>query len=336
MSRKTKKVSIVIVNYNGERFIPRLFETLCEQTCRAFEVVFVDNASTDHSLVLLENLLKKETYDDLNVKIVRNAANLGFCQGNNVGLKHVNGKYVVFLNNDTYVSATWLEELIEVMDVDSSVGVCQSRIIGAQTGGIQSDGWLLDIYGWAQGLIFNKKGTIISKMPFYASATSMIVRRSLLVKCGGFDPELFCGDYDLCWRLRLHRHNVAATTKSKCYHYTSVATKTIIPPIKLTFYSHQEIIRVLIKNYSAGKLMKRIFQSMALMFAQATYISLKYKNALHLAAFFKALIWNLGKLSDTLVARSRVQRCREVSDQEIEERMLHYPTLLMQLKASIR
>jgi GT2 family glycosyltransferase len=331
ISEKEIKVSVIILNYNGERFIPRLFTTLSEQTYKNFEVIFVDNASTDNSIMLLENLLKKKPYNELNVKIVRNAVNLGFSQGNNIGLKQANGKYVVFLNNDTYVSAEWLENLVEVMDMDSSVGVCQSRIIWAQTGEIQSDGWLLDVFGWAQELIFRKKDRdrIISKMPFYACATSMIVRRSLLDKYGAFDPKLFCGDFDLCWRLRLYGYNVAITTKSKCYHYGSVATKILIPPIKLTFYSYQERIRVLIKNYSIAKLFKRIYQSVTLMFSQATYISLKYKNPFYMAAFFKAIVWNLKELSDTLIARYKVQKCRKISDQEIEERMLHYPILLL-------
>lgn len=328
MSKETKKVSIIIPNYNGERFIPHLFKTLCEQTYKKFEVIFVDNASTDHSLMLLENLLKKSPYNELNVRIIRNAVNLGFCQGNNIGLQFTHGKYVVFLNNDTYVSAKLLEKLVKVMDTHSSVGVCQSRIIWAQTGDIQTDGWLLDRYLWAQGLVFNKSKSTISKIPFYASGASMIIRRLLLIQLGGFDQELFCGDYDLCWRLRLCGYDVATSLKSKCYHYGGIATNTLVPQIKLTFHSHQEMVRVFLKNYSTRNVIKRISQFMTLLFGQATYLSLKYKNPLYLVASFRALAWNLRKLSDTLLARSRVQRHRKVSDREIEDNMIRYCVLL--------
>ncbi|MEM3610310.1 MAG: glycosyltransferase, partial [Candidatus Anstonellales archaeon] len=119
------KVSIIIVNYNGAPFLGKLFSSLQVQTFKDFEVIFVDNNSTDDSLEITKSFTKK----DLNISIVKLPNNTGFCNGNNIGFKYTKGIYVVLLNNDTYVSPTFLEELVKSMDSNSSIGICQSKII---------------------------------------------------------------------------------------------------------------------------------------------------------------------------------------------------------------
>jgi hypothetical protein len=321
-------VSVIILNYNGSRFLRNLFESLSNQTFTDFEVVFVDNNSTDDSLRLMNKILANEPTGRLHVKIIKNAANLGYCKGNNVGLKYGNGKYVVFLNNDTYVSTTWLEELVKVMDADPSIGACQSRLIRVRTGDVQMDGNLLDIYGWPQGLVFCRDDLAVSEATFYVSGASMIVRRHALLRIGGFDTWLFFGDFDLCWRLRLLGYKMAVALRSICYHYGSVATNMLVSPVKSVYNQDREILRVFLKNYSTGNLIKRTPLSVILMIVEAAYLSFKYKNPLCLANFLKALVWNLRKLKYTLFARYQIQNGRNVSDSEIEKKMLRYPVLL--------
>lgn len=322
MPRGTQKVSIMILNYNGERFIPRLFKTLCGQTCMKFEVIFVDNASTDYSLTLLENLLKKSPYDELNVRLVRNAVNLGFCQGNNVGLKYANGKYVVFLNNDTYVSTTWLEELVRVMDMNRSIGVCQSRIVSAQTKEIQADGWTLDEFGGTGAIMLSNFEGAFSTLPFYGAATSLIVRRDVLRVVGGFDPFLFSGDFDLCWRIRLLGYNVATAPRSVCYHYGQVATRALFNSAELRFSSDKEFMRVFLKNLSRNTLLPRLCRLIFRMSVVSTYCFFKEGSPIYLSSPLKAILWNLRMLHDTLSARGRIEKHRRVPRQEVERNIL--------------
>jgi len=255
---------------------------------------------------------------------VKNATNLGYCQGNNAGIIHAKGKYIVFLNNDTYVSRSWLEELVEVMDNHPSIGACQSRLIDIQTGKVQMDGRRLDFYGWSQSLILKRSDSPISIVPFYVSGASIIVKRSALLRIGGFDPYLFAGDHDLCWRLRLLGYDMAVALHSICYHYGGAATKMLISSVKSVYNHDKEIPRMLLKNYSMRNILKRIPLSVIIMLVEATYFSFKYKNPLYIGSFLQSLILNLRKLRDTLVARYQVQNDRKISDREIEKKMLHY------------
>lgn len=60
----------------------------------------------------------------MDIKVICNDSNLGFCGGNNVGLRYCIGDYVVFLNNDTFVDAKWLEVLVKVLDSDDTIAIC--------------------------------------------------------------------------------------------------------------------------------------------------------------------------------------------------------------------
>lgn len=107
-------VSVILVNYNGKKYIDALFDSLCELVHDdfSFEVVFEDNASSDGSI---EYLNQKEYSDKLNLRIVKSDENLGFAGGNNLGVDACEGKYIVLLNNDTKVDKYWLQNLYHFM-----------------------------------------------------------------------------------------------------------------------------------------------------------------------------------------------------------------------------
>lgn len=122
----TYDVSVIIVNYNGKRYIDTLFNSLKELVLDdiRLEIVFVDNASSDDSV---EYLSSKYNWDNIN--IVRSDKNTGFAGGNNLGVKQSGGKYIVFLNNDTKVDKLWLKELYNRMIKDSNIGIINSKLL---------------------------------------------------------------------------------------------------------------------------------------------------------------------------------------------------------------
>jgi GT2 family glycosyltransferase len=323
-------VSIIVLNCNGAKFLKKLLHSLSLQTFKNFEIIFVDNKSTDDSLLLLRELCASEIFRNLHIRIIRNDTNLGFCGGNNEGLRYIKGQYVVFLNNDTYVSQDWLEELVNSVLIHPSVGAFQS-VLEAPFSHVQNAGGLMDKYGWTSGTQFpNKiKNTICLKDPFYLSGASMIISKSLLTSIGSFDPQLFFGDYDICWRLRICGYPLSTATKSVCYHYGSKTTKSLIPQVELAYHRYRETIRVFIKNYSIGNALKRIPQSISLMFMESTYVAFKFRNPYYLLTVLKAALWNLQKFNDSFIARSKVQKLRRISDSEIEGYMLHYPLVFI-------
>ncbi|KAI4449490.1 hypothetical protein C823_004019 [Eubacterium plexicaudatum ASF492] len=120
-------VSIIIINYNGRRFIDPLFQSLRNMRADGIrhEIIVVNNGDEDHSISYL-----KENYGDMkHLKIVETGGNLGYAGGNNAGVRHAKGKYVVFLNNDTAVDPDWLLNLYDFMQEHPACGMVNAKLL---------------------------------------------------------------------------------------------------------------------------------------------------------------------------------------------------------------
>jgi hypothetical protein len=325
------RASVVILNFNGVSFIKDLMLSLNSQTFTDFEVIFVDNASSDDSVSKLGYFLKNKYFSNMKVRIIVNHTNLGYCGGNNVGLANAQGKYVVFLNNDTSVESNWLEALVNALDANPSVGACQSRVLFAKTKEVQSAGMLLDCYGWSLGLTMKQDLNVVMNRLFYPSGTSVIVRRSIMEKCRGFDEMIFSGDYDLGWMIRLYGYKIAVSNRSICYHYSGYATRTLFAHPEQFYEACKERVYVLLKNYSFSRIVVRIPVSLVLMFL-ASIVWCQRTRRDYLTSLSKALIWNLKNFQKLAAKRKRIQRERKIPDKEIENAMSHYPLMILLAK----
>jgi len=325
------KVSIIIPNYNGGHFIEELFKSLALQSFSDFEVIFVDNHSSDNSLQILNKITKQINFP---VKVLRNNKNEGYCKANNLGVKIAEGKYIVFLNNDTYVSRTWLEKLVKVLETNPQVGACASKIVSANTGSVQSIGQLLDKYGWVDSLVDDsiEVSCLVDKF-FYASFVAVIIRKEILSKHGGFDENLFLtGDYDLGWRIRLYGYSHAVALDSLCYHYGSYTVR-MFQDIHKFYLQYKEKIYTLLKNFSSSRLIRRFPISAALMILSSIYKSLKFRK-LYVLAISRAFLWNLKNWKTIWISRIKVQSERVVKDDKIDTYMHPHPFILKMLSFS--
>src|SRR5688572_22846981 len=107
------KVSVIIVNYNGQHLLGELFDSLAKQTRPADEIIMVDNASADDSVEYVRQHFRW-------VKVITSNINTGYAEGNNIGLRNASGDYMGLLNSDTTVDERWLAELIKVLDADEN------------------------------------------------------------------------------------------------------------------------------------------------------------------------------------------------------------------------
>ena len=319
------KVSVVIVNYNGERFIENLFKSLLQQTYRDFEVIFVDNNSQDKSLEILQQLIQKHK-PDFPVKIIKNPENLGYCAGNNIGVKNTQGEYILLLNNDVILDKNCIKELVKTLDNNPEIAASQSRLLEYHTGKLVSDGYRLDPYGYVQRLILLNKNKTLK--PFFVSYASGIVRKKDYIKAGGFDEKLTYGDYDFCWRLRLIGKELASTPTSLCRHYGSYTWKKLLRLPQRLHRIHKEIIRVLIKNYSLKNIAKKLPLALTIMTIEAIRLAKKHKNPAYITSLIKAITWNLTVLKDTLQKRYYIQKTRTIDDKQIENNMEPKPIYL--------
>ncbi len=117
-------VSVVVLNYNGLRFLDGCLGSLArlDYPRDRYEVVLVDNVSRDGSVEIAEKRYP-------GVRVVRNERNLGFAGGNNVALRSAAADYVALLNNDTSVDSHWLSRLVEAAENDPQVGACTSKLL---------------------------------------------------------------------------------------------------------------------------------------------------------------------------------------------------------------
>lgn len=204
MTERRPSVSVIIVNWNGERFIRDCFLSLEAQSFRDFEVVFVDNASSDGSLPTAK---KVSSAIGLSVKFVGLPVNTGFTGGNIEGLKHSSGEYIALLNNDTVASEGWLGALVGAMEAHPEVGICASKLIVAGTDIIDSAG---DVFTTALKACKRGEGLPSShhtaqELVFGACAGAALYRRSMLDEIGFFDDDFFLifEDADLNFRAQL-------------------------------------------------------------------------------------------------------------------------------------
>ena len=331
--KKTILVSIIIVNYNGIKFIESCLNSVLNSDYPNFEVIFVDNASTDGSYELVNRLFGS----DKRLKIIRNSKNLGFTGGNNIGFKYAKGIYIIFLNNDTEVSRNWIKILVEIIESDLMIGAAQCKLLNLyDKRQIDSAGQFIDFLGYGYPLDNeeDKEQYDHVKEIFYADGAALIVRRSVInqVSLNGlpFDLDYFpiyYEDADLCWRVRLRGYKVVVIPTSIVYH-ARTAAKLHKMSSYLIFSHAKNRIMTLIKNYGLGNLIK--YLPLLLFFETIRAIILLKTKPDHSIAILKAILWNLKNLKKTWKKRLIVQHfIRRVPDPYIMRYMVKFtPTHL--------
>ncbi|MEM2465504.1 MAG: glycosyltransferase family 2 protein [Candidatus Bathyarchaeia archaeon] len=237
-------VSIVILNWNGEKCIRDCLDSVLRTEYPSFEVIVVDNASTDGSKDLIKNLYPQ-------VKLIENRENLGWCIGNNIGIKEAKGDIIVLLNNDTIVDKNWIKEIVnEARNPD--VGVIGCRLYFPNTNVIQSFGFRkisLEIYeNIGGGQVDNGQLNDIRDVD-YVSGAAMAIKMEVLEKVGLLDPNLnaFHTDVDLCLRAKKAGYRVVMSN-AKVYHYGSFSWNKF--PIRKILFFHKDRLYFIRKHYA--------------------------------------------------------------------------------------
>lgn len=218
------KVSVVILNWNGRSYLEQFLPSVTATTYSNTEIVVVDNCSTDDSIEFVER-------EYPTIKLVKLTQNYGFAKGYNEGLKQVEADYYVLLNSDVEVDIHWLEPMVDLLEKDGSIGVCQPKLLqyhkktDFEYAGA-AGGWL-DHWGYpfARGRIFDiceqDNGQFNDTVPiFWASGAAMMVRAELYHRLGGLDEFFFAHqeEIDFCWRVQRAGYKVYVCGSSKVYH----------------------------------------------------------------------------------------------------------------------
>jgi GT2 family glycosyltransferase len=245
------KVSVVIVNWNGRRYLHDCLASLQAQTFTGFEVILVDNGSTDGSVEWLMSRFPQ-------VHLIRNETNVGFAAANNQAIRVSQAEFIATLNNDTRVEPDWLAELIAAAEGDSMVSMCASKMLFAdRTEVINSTGIALDAVGIAWDRRGGEPDDRSETEPievFGPCAGAALYRRAMLDQIGLFDESFFAylEDVDLAWRARLAGWRCLYVPTACVYHVHS-ATGVEGSTFKNRLLGRNKIWTIA-KNYPAARL----------------------------------------------------------------------------------
>ncbi len=213
-------VTVVIVSFNAKDVLKRCLDAVFQFTAGVeFEVIVVDNASTDGAIGVLKDYEKKFK----NLKVIYSRENLGFSKGNNAGMKLAAGKYILLLNNDAILVENSLKTMFDWMETHRNIGAASCLLVDNEQkiSSIMSAGYfpsLRSLFAWA---FFLDDLPSVSKMfkpyhihtklqspkekffPDWISGSFFFVRREVVEKTGGFDPMIFMYGEDLDWCYRI-------------------------------------------------------------------------------------------------------------------------------------
>jgi GT2 family glycosyltransferase len=318
-------VYIIIINFNGLKYLEACLSSLEVQTYTNYRIVFFDNASTDGSSVFVRSTFP-------NVIIVSSDVNLGFAEGNNLAVEHVlNQKpdYIFFLNNDTTVEKELLAKLVTTFESDDSIGIVGSAVYDYNNKNVALElGMSIDRFGYPLALR-NSELNDESKV-FFVSGCSLMIRRSVLERIGLFDDRyfMFAEDLDLCWRAQLAGFKIVMDRSARVFHASggsisggALKTAHYKTNIRRIFFREKNTLRTLLKNYDSKNVLAISFFYAGLILLECLFWSVTFKPRTALS-ILKALFWNLKFFPDTWRRRMWVQSLRVVGDKSITKKMV--------------
>jgi len=215
------KISLIVVNYNGGDLTINCLKALARQSLRDFEIILVDNNSSDNSLREIQEFLDKNLFD-IPLKIITLQSNLGFAGGNIKALSLSESQYIALLNNDTEPDKDWLGNLMREMETQSDIGICASKMIVHGTNIIDSagDGYAASLKGFKRGEGETSENYNLKGYVFGACAGAALYRRKMLDEIGFLDEDFFLihEDTDLNFRAQSAGWKVLYVPSAIVYH----------------------------------------------------------------------------------------------------------------------
>ena len=313
-------VSVIIPHWNGIEVISECLESVFQTQYDPFEVIVVDNASTDGS----------PDWVSLNfpqVNLIENDQNYGYAGGCNRGAKIAKGDYLVFLNNDTIQDSNWLSPLADYLNLNSKVAAVQPKVLNFfgrtkfdYAGG--AGGWI-DVLGFpfARGRVFQElekdEGQYNTMRPiFWGSGTALMVRKTDFESAGRFDEIFFAHqeEIDLCWKFRLMNKETWAIPISVVYHKNAVTLPMFSR--QKQYLNHRNSFLMILTNYSLPITLYITPIRFALEWVALLYALVRL-DINHVLGIFQSFAWIITHPHIIWKRRRHTKRIRKVKDKDV-------------------
>lgn len=217
-------LSVVIVSYNVKELLKNCLESILKYTQNLkYEIILVDNNSTDDSISYLRNLS-----DLSNLKLIFSKENGGFAKGNNLGIKEAKGKYILLLNPDTLLVENSLKIMFAWMEAHSETAVSSCQLLNSEQKITPTGGYFPSLFRVAAWAIFFKPFSFhppasLYKKEFFldwVTGAFFMVRKEVLEKVGLLDENIFMYGEELewCFRFKQNGFKIKYTPVTKIIH----------------------------------------------------------------------------------------------------------------------
>jgi GT2 family glycosyltransferase len=259
--------SLIVLNWNGKEHLARCLPSLWALDCSNYEVVLVDNGSTDDSV---EYVISEFP----GIRVIENRRNLGYAGGMNVGIAQSEGDVVVLLNNDIVVRRDWLSELVGAMAADERIGIAGCKILFADGKTLQHAGGLISYpLALADHCGYRQPDTgaydVLADVAYVTSA-AMAIRRAVLAEVGDLDDGFFpiyYDDVDICYRARAAGWRVVYVPTAVLTHLESA---TMVRDSYRYFVSvHRSRLRFVLKHLNVEQFLQDFVPAEGAWLAQA-------------------------------------------------------------------
>jgi len=319
------KVSIIIINFNGKHHLESCLESLLKINYNNTEIIIVDNNSTDDSV----NFISKNFP---NVILIKLNENKGFAEPNNIASKVATGDLLLFLNNDTIVTPSFISEMIKPIQQDSDIGICQSLLLKPDES-IDSSGDFIDTLG----VVYNSK-TQISEIREISSArgASMMIKKNLFEQLEGFDKKFYFSfeDVDLSWRCWIAGYKVLIIPKSIVYHLGGQTYQKV--KNSMAFHGFKNQLSMKITNFESSLVLKNMLKFFIIygsrelkiwfdykIYGKTKLSSTKYENNIapnpSFKIIFNSILWVVNNQKYLIQKQRKVNSTRKISSKQLEK-----------------
>lgn len=240
-------VSIILLLWNSKSHLPHCLSALSKQTMQDFEIVLIDNGSSDNGIEELSSLWRPAE-----MKLKRLDDNIGFAAANNLGAQLAQGKWIILLNADAYPDPSWLASLLKTAEQNSGYSAFSSRQLQYNSPHLldgAGDAYHISGLAWRNGynLPIEKYG-LTQKEIFSPCAAAAMYSREEFLNVGGFDENYFSyfEDVDLGFRLRLNGAKCLYVPEAVVQHVGSASTGKRSD--FSVYYGYRNLIWTFIKN----------------------------------------------------------------------------------------
>ena len=309
--QKRALISIVIPTWNGARHLATCFAALRRQTLTPYEIILVDNASTDDTYAIVNR-----DYPEVNV--IRLPKNLLFAGACNIGMRASSGEYVALLNNDTEADPDWLANIAVAFAEHPEAGFVASKLrLFDQRDKLHSAGDFYSVRGVPgnRGVWQVDDGRFDSPYVFGACGAASVYRRTMLNTIGMLDETFAfsCEDVDLSWRAQLAGYKCAFAHDAIVYHKVSATGGGILN----SFYDGRNFIWLLVKDVP-GDVWRKHGGAILKSQVDITVSAVKAWRGEAARMRLKGQLAGLAGIPRMLRRRRKVQQMRTISSAELE------------------